>query len=30
MNEFKYAVGQSVWTSTQIMRKIEGRQVIAG
>lgn len=30
MNEFKYGVGQSVWTSTQMMRKIEDRRVNGG
>ena len=30
MNEFKYVVGQSVWTSTQMMRKIEDRRVNCG
>lgn len=30
MNEFKYGVGQSVWTSTQMMRKIEDRRVNCG
>ena len=30
MNEFKYVVGQSVWTSTQMMRKIEDRRVNGG